>query len=440
VHDILHRDIKPGNVLLKVQPTTGKTIVMLGDFGLSLALNIGNNNSKGATPKRGEDAVGTMAYMAPELLYVDFGQDVPYSELSDMYAFGILANEVFTQKMPWKGARDLDVTNWVREGKRPPLWTISNGAGSDLREKLLNNAVGTATTAGSCLNSDPRVRPSAGSMCELLKPPRLAEAAKHSASLNYGGGSEDVYNELPEMYKQSVAVIEWSKGLDSEGVNKMERGLSKTVAPPGTGNQIRNAARQHRVVEIENLLKIWEHHAVINEIDNLDDGNTAAFIAAREGYHIILELLLKAGAEVDKPNLAGTTPFLVASDRGREDCVRVLIKYGAKVNQKNQKSFSAILYAAQNGHDRVLQLLVDSGGDVKAQNFNQQTALHFACMNNKPECVKILVRAGADIHAHTDKGKEPYDLAKERLTKEQKRVIRTALGIERKSGCSCTIM
>ncbi len=87
---VVHRDVKPGNVLIDSRGS-----VCLTDFGLS--------RSQDCLTVTGEGALlGTPAYLAPELLS---GQ--PASAGSDLYALGCLAYELLTGRLPFRGESQL---------------------------------------------------------------------------------------------------------------------------------------------------------------------------------------------------------------------------------------------------------------------------------------------------------------------------------------------
>ena len=79
---ILHRDIKPGNVLLHADGS-----VKLCDFGLSSI----SDRSLQTT------VVGTTRYMAPERLRAK-----PYGRSSDIWSLGLVLLECMTGEIPWK--------------------------------------------------------------------------------------------------------------------------------------------------------------------------------------------------------------------------------------------------------------------------------------------------------------------------------------------------
>jgi hypothetical protein len=83
-HGIVHRDLKPANLFLE------EGIVKIGDYGLAKLI----------TPSQGTDhseSIGTCHYMAPE---IGSGK---YNKPIDIYAIGIILQEMLTGQVPFDG-------------------------------------------------------------------------------------------------------------------------------------------------------------------------------------------------------------------------------------------------------------------------------------------------------------------------------------------------
>ena len=91
-HGIVHRDIKPDNVLL-----SGGS-AMVTDFGVAKALSASSHAEHGGLTSLGV-ALGTPAYMSPEQASADPSVD----HRADIYSFGVLAYELLTGQPPFAG-------------------------------------------------------------------------------------------------------------------------------------------------------------------------------------------------------------------------------------------------------------------------------------------------------------------------------------------------
>jgi serine/threonine-protein kinase len=102
---IVHCDLKPGNLMFRRDADLPGVEVMLGDFGVAHLPDA--SGAVAATTRRAE-AVGTLAYMAPEQRR---GEITP---ASDVYASAVVLYEMCTGHTPWSreavmtGARRTD--------------------------------------------------------------------------------------------------------------------------------------------------------------------------------------------------------------------------------------------------------------------------------------------------------------------------------------------
>ena len=80
--DIVHRDIKPGNILLTSTPGR-HAVVKLGDFGLSKILDPDTQTSTMSSN------VGTLIFKAPEFWFQKPGDTIRYHRNVDVYAAGL---------------------------------------------------------------------------------------------------------------------------------------------------------------------------------------------------------------------------------------------------------------------------------------------------------------------------------------------------------------
>uniref|UniRef100_A0A7R9VLW3 non-specific serine/threonine protein kinase n=1 Tax=Chlamydomonas euryale TaxID=1486919 RepID=A0A7R9VLW3_9CHLO len=130
---LVHRDIKPANFLVDRQWR-----VKVCDFGLA------SNN-------RAQAGAGTPAYMAPEL----FEAGKPYNEKVDVYAFGVMLNEMMAKAQPFAGMPAGDIRAAVLSGQRPEVPLSA--------PRVLSEIV------AACWADEPADRPSFEKVLDMLK-------------------------------------------------------------------------------------------------------------------------------------------------------------------------------------------------------------------------------------------------------------------------------
>lgn len=97
---VIHRDIKPGNVLLGSHHESPPRII-LTDFGVAHATDhVTRTDAVELTARSTEEASGTPRYMAPEQF---MGRWRDYGPATDLYAVGIMAYHLVCGQLPFKG-------------------------------------------------------------------------------------------------------------------------------------------------------------------------------------------------------------------------------------------------------------------------------------------------------------------------------------------------
>jgi serine/threonine-protein kinase len=105
---LVHRDVKPANVLLRADGTA-----VVADFGLAAVIA---DLAAGLRLTPPNVVVGTPEYMAPEQVV-----DAPVDGRADVYALGVVLYEMLMGRVPFPGRNPLEVLRAHAEADPPPL-------------------------------------------------------------------------------------------------------------------------------------------------------------------------------------------------------------------------------------------------------------------------------------------------------------------------------
>ena len=99
---VIHRDIKPGNILYGQSPTD----IKISDFGLALASSLETTQISG---------IGSPAYMSPEQI-----RDEDVDLRTDIYSMGVVMYQLLTGVLPYQGSNNFSIIYQITNYD-PPL-------------------------------------------------------------------------------------------------------------------------------------------------------------------------------------------------------------------------------------------------------------------------------------------------------------------------------
>jgi serine/threonine-protein kinase len=138
-HGIVHRDVKPANILLG-----GDGTVQLAAFGIAMLV--------GPDATVDDRLLGTLSYMAPEIC-----TGATPTPASDIWSVGVMLYEAMTGANPYRSRSPAELAD--RHGERPrPLAEVRPDLGKPL-----------AAACARALSRDPRRRPSAAALATVFE-------------------------------------------------------------------------------------------------------------------------------------------------------------------------------------------------------------------------------------------------------------------------------
>jgi formylglycine-generating enzyme required for sulfatase activity len=118
-HHVIHRDLKPQNIMLR---DSGEQVLM--DFGLARALGAEHQRLTSTG-----QVLGTPAYMPPEQLH---GADAALGPAADVYSLGVILFELLTGRRPFEAPQLMALFHKILTEPAPPLSALRPGLGARL--------------------------------------------------------------------------------------------------------------------------------------------------------------------------------------------------------------------------------------------------------------------------------------------------------------------
>ncbi|KAG9240334.1 ankyrin repeat-containing domain protein [Calycina marina] len=137
----------------------------------------------------------------------------------------------------------------------------------------------------------------------------------------------------------------------------LDKGANPAFYPPGEHTPpLQYAAFPDR----KSVVKMLIERCTLGEIEDVTPaGETALYLAVQKGYNGSVEILLKAGANINTSPLAKPSILNVAVSAGQLSVVKLLLEKGAFLEERNQVGDTPLACAVASGNTKVAKLLIE---------------------------------------------------------------------------------
>ncbi|AHK15925.1 ankyrin repeat domain-containing protein [Thalassolituus oleivorans] len=151
-------------------------------------------------------------------------------------------------------------------------------------------------------------------------------------------------------------------------------------------------------VESQNLssVKILLKHGAKPNLQNPAATFTPLSLACQYGHNEIIELLLKAKANINAIDSEGISPFSLCAGTASSKIIKRMLKMKADIHLSDKKGQTPLMRAAAYNKMDTVKLLIKHGAHIDQVTNAGFTALFFAVKSGKPEAALTLLAANAD--------------------------------------------
>lgn len=414
---VIHRDLKPDNVLLKEDGS-----VKMADFGLAQLFR-----DEAHLTQTGH-MVGTPIYMSPEQLQ---GESLDFR--SDIYSLGILGFELAAGHPPFQGDALFEVAQKHLESPLPqlpsgkerrPSWfsefleecteKAPEDRFSSLRE-ILDFLTCRVSGASASIERSVGISP--------IREPQKAPALKWSSvvswfwlllvlipfwvTMGYSHYNKNVQADLAGLLfgfenwcsetipplQWAMGPVQWVFGIDRE---EYER------------NVLFDSASDRRIL-LAGVLKLDPN------TKHPQDGDYAIHRLAHKRQSISslrkISRFIDLGVDFDLQNAQGETPLHTAISLGQLKMVELFLSKGANPNSKNAQGWTPLGRAIRNSNSALITILSLYRADPNIRLPEGGTALHFAAEAQDWKTIRLLFHRGADADVQDYIGRTPLMMA-----------------------------
>ena len=460
--NLLHRDIKPNNIILREDGTP-----ILIDFGTARALQSEHSSTMVSTPgytpieqitphgKRGPwtdmYALGATCYRLitgecpPEATERIDDEDIfrplaTRAELKNRFSIDLLRSIdkalALRTKNRWQSAQE-----WLSELKESPprssipltipATVITSTTAQPRTKKSITSGIFPQIFIGLCVELLAALTYSVYAHLNATAP--LSVIPKQTEQPDTQQLTESTISPPPDTpvtsqpstlpINGSVAInVTACNDRETNKISTQDKHLKLWFESMGISDYDTAINEYHDNPEKLRLLITAGTH--VNKVDK--DGKTPLTLATEYGLTEIVKLLLtNPCVDINQADRKGETPLTVAVIYNQPECLKILLKDPRiNVNTTDAHGFSALYNAAKWGNTECIkQLLATPGIDINIGGSNGNTPFHIAAKMGYSECLNLLIAAGGNADQTSKNGTSPLHMAAEAGQPECLRVL-----------------
>ncbi|XP_045028596.1 calcium/calmodulin-dependent protein kinase type II subunit gamma-like [Daphnia magna] len=390
---IIHRDIKPQNVLISKTPASRSNEVTIkwADFGLSKSVDEKGNHSWSGVR-------GTINWYAPEVLKIS--NDTKEAEKakkhkgtvkSDVFALGLVFGFLFLKGEHVYGSSEREIYNNVITKQPINLKKIDG----ELLEIYQNNLL------QKMLENDPSKRMTSEEVVEQLKSieDKLAEKEEQLRQLC---ASPNPRSDITRKIKDLICF-----GIDVNAKNQFGC------------NALHRLCRYNSTPQLIEAIKVLIELGIDLNVKTKDGLSALHLLCSNNSTpHLIeaIKVLIELGIDKDAKTNAGSSALhLLCSNNSTPhliEAIKVLIELGIELNAKDQDGWNALHFLCRFNSTphliEAIKVLIELGIELNAKDQDGLSALHLLCSNNSTphliEAIKVLIELGIELNAKDQDG------------------------------------
>ncbi|CAG2194238.1 unnamed protein product [Mytilus edulis] len=219
----------------------------------------------------------------------------------------------------------------------------------------------------------------------------------------------DCKEELSHSYHNNDSSDTSSSDESDHDEDSSVQNVKHPISDREKGEKLLNACINGNEDEVRDLLELALENHVLDFSNRY--GRTPLLEACKKQNVTIVNLLLKAGANVNKDDAMCWTPLHEACKVGEKDIVNLLLEKNVNVNACDDRGYSPLLMATQNGCQPIVELLLAHRAQVNFSSNARTTPFLAACTKGHFEITKLLIVKGADFNIADGYGNTPLMVA-----------------------------